>query len=77
MPFGLVNKGLVRKYKFLLSQPLDKIQARKKILDYNYLAKNIDDIDFSYLNMGTFNFPSDFMFVNEDFLDVIHVYIPN
>ena len=77
LPFGLVNKGLVRKYKFLLSQPLDKIQARKTRFNYNDLAKKIDKKDFSYLNMGTFSFPSDFMFVNEDFLDVINDYIPD
>ena len=77
LPFGLVNKGLVRKYKFLLSQPLDKIQARKTKFNYNDLEKKIDKKDFSHLNMSTFDFPSDFMFVNEDFLDVINVYIPN
>ena len=77
LPFGLINKGLVRKYNFLLNQSFDKIQARKTILDYKDLDKKIDEKDFSYLyKTFNFNFPSDFIFVNPDFLDYINNYIP-
>ena len=77
LPFGLINKGLVRKYNFLLNQSFDTIQARKTILDYKDLDKKVDEKDFSYLyKTFNFNFPSDFIFVNPDFLDYINNYIP-
>ena len=72
LPFGLVNKGLCRKYKFLGNEAFDKNQARDKIFNYNDLSKKNVKKNFSHIipNVG-FSFPSDFIFVNKDFLDVV------
>ena len=78
MPFGLINQGLCKKYKFLLNENFDKNEARYKILDYNDLAKNNEKKNFSYINprLGNFYFPSKFIFINKDFMDVICDYVP-
>ena len=72
MPFGLVNQGLCQKYKFLLKENFDKDEARNTQFDYKCLAKNDENRDFSYINPRfEFNFPSQFIFINKDFMDVI------
>ena len=78
MPFGLINKGLCTKYKFLLNEKFDKNEARNKILNYNDLIKKNEDKDFSYIfkDIGDFNFPCQFIFINKDFMDIIRDYVP-
>ena len=76
MPFGLVNQGLCEKYKFLLNENFDKDEARNKKFNYNDLIKNIKDKNFRHINKNfTFGFPSQFMFINKDFMDVICDYV--
>ena len=76
--FGLVNQGLCKKYKFLLNPNFDKNEALKKVFNYNDLVKKNEDKDFSYINKNfEFNFPSQFIFINEDFMDVIREYVPH
>ena len=77
-PFGLVNKELVLKYPFLLNETFDKNEARKKIFNYKDLVEKIIDKEFTIGNKPhSFGFPSDFIFVNQDFFDVINNFIPN
>ena len=77
LPFGLVNKGICQKYKFLSNKNFDRNEARKKEFNYKHLVKKIEDRDFKYINGNFFfHFPSNFMFVNQDFLEVISSYIP-
>ena len=77
MPFGLINQGLCKKYKFLLNEQFDKNEAKNKILDYNDLAKKNEDKDFSYINVKfEFSFPSNFIFINKDFMDLIREFVP-
>ena len=76
MLFGLVNKGLLKKYKFLSKEVFDGNEARNKIFDYKDLSKKIEDKKFKHINSKfDFSFPSNFMFVNKDFLDVIQDFI--
>ena len=76
MLFGLVNKGLLKKYKFLSKEEFDGNEARNKIFDYKDLAEIIEDKKFKHINPRfSFGFPSNFMFVNKDFLDVIQDFI--
>ena len=76
MPFGLVNQGLCKKYKFLLNPNFDKDEARNTQFDYKDLVKKLEDRDFRYINKRfSFSFPSQFMFINKDFMDVILYYI--
>ena len=77
MPFGLINQGLCRKYQFLLNEKFDKNIAKNKILKYNDLEEETDEKDFSYINKDfEFTFPSNFIFINKDFMDVIRDYVP-
>ena len=76
MLFGLVNKGLLKKYKFLSKEVFDGNEARNKIFDYKDLAEKTEDKKFKHINPKfSFGFPSNFMFVNKDFLDVIQDFI--
>ena len=76
-PFGLVNQGLCKKYKFLLNPNFDRNEALKKVFNYNDLVKKIEDKDFSYINANfSFNFPSQFIFINKEFMDLIRDNVP-
>ena len=78
VPFGLINQGLCNKYKFLLNENFDKNEARNKIFEYKDLIKINKDKDYSYIHKDfRFCFPSNFIFVNKDILDVIQDYIPD
>ena len=77
MPFGLINQGLCKKYKFLLNKNFDKNEAGNKILNYNDLKKKNEDKDFTYLVPKlTFYFPSDFIFINKDIMETIRDNVP-
>ena len=76
-PFGLVNQGLCKKYKFLLNENFDRNEAIKKVFDYKDLVKKDEDKNFFYINPKfSFNFPSQFIFINKDFMDVIRGNVP-
>ena len=76
MPFGLINQGLCKKYKFLLNPNFDKDEARNTQFDYKDLVKKNEDRNFKYINKNfDFVFPSQFMFINKDFMDVIRDYV--
>ena len=76
-PFGLVNQGLCKKYKFLLNENFDRNEAIKKVFDYKDLVKKDEDKNFFYINKNfSFTFPSQFIFINKDFMDVIRGNVP-
>ena len=76
MPFGLVNQGLCKKYKFLLNPNFDRNEARNTKFDYNDLREKTEDKDFTYINPRFgFSFPSQFIFINKDFMDIIRDYV--
>ena len=51
-------------------------EARIKKFDYKHLIKINENKDFTNINKRfDFCFPSNFMFINQDFLDVINDYI--
>ena len=76
-PFGLVNQGLCKKYKFLLNPNFDRNEALKKVFNYNDLVEKNEDKDFSYINANfSFNFPSQFIFINKEFMDLIRDNVP-
>jgi len=76
LPFGLINHSLCEKYKFLLNEKFDKNEARNNIFEYKDLFKKNIEKNFEYINKKfCFAFPSNFIFVNKDFLDVIYDYI--
>ena len=76
MPFALVNKGLCKKYKFLGKDVFDINEAKNKIFDYKDLVKKTVDKNFQIIDKKfNFGFPSNFIFINQDFLYVINSYI--
>ena len=76
--FGLVNQGLFKKYKFLSNENFDKNEARKTKFDYKDLIKKNVDKKFRYINKKfDFFFPTNFIFIYEDFMSVIRDYVDN
>ena len=76
LPFGLINHDIIKKYKFLSNKNFDSNEARIKKFDYKHLIKINENKDFTNINKRfDFCFPSNFMFINQDFLDVINDYI--
>ena len=75
-PFALVNQGICNKYKFLLKEKFDQKEARVTVFNYNDLIKkNVDkNYRINKQKLG-FSFPSNFLFINEDMLEVIAAYI--
>ena len=74
--FGLVNQGLFKKYKFLSNENFDKNEARKTKFDYKDLIKKNFDLDFRYIHKEfKFFFPTNFIFIYEDFMSVIRDYV--
>ena len=74
--FGLVNQGLIKKYKFLSNENFDKNEAKKTKFDYKDLIIEKTDKDFSYIHKDfIFYFPSNFIFIYEDFMTVIRDYV--
>ena len=74
--FGLVNQGLFKKYKFLSNENFDKNEARKTKFDYKDLIQKIVGKDFRYINKKfDFSFPTNFIFIYEDFMSVIRDYV--
>ena len=74
--FGLINKGLCKKYPYLLKNSFDY----KETLNYNFNNKDIphsyQDKFFTYINKTfSFTFPNNFIFINEDFISVIQTYM--
>ena len=75
-PFALVNQGICNKYNFLLKEKFDKIEARNSIFNYKDLIEKTVERDFKINNQKFgFYFPSNFIFINKDILEVIAAYI--
>ena len=74
--YGLLNKGICKKYPFLLNKNFDSKTARDKIFNYKDLITKIEAKDFSYINkLFEFDFPADFIFISNDFLEVVFGYV--
>ena len=74
--FGLVNQGIFKKYKFLSNENFDKNEARKTKFNYKDLIKKNEKKDFKYIHEEFyFSFPSNFIFIYEDFMSVIRDYV--
>ena len=74
--FGLINQNLCKKYKFLLNPIFNKEEAKKYIFDNKDLIKHNEHKEFDYIVEGEgFSFPTNFIFVYKDFMDVIKNYV--
>ena len=76
--FGLVNKEILKKYKFLSNENINKKEARKTKFDYKYLIEKDEKKDFKYIHKNfEFYFPWNFIFVYKDFMSIILDYVDN
>ena len=75
-PFALINQGICNKYKFLLKEEFDQNEARKTIFNYKDLIKKTVEKNYKINNQKLcFSFPSNFLFINKDIMEVIASYI--
>ena len=59
-----------------MKENFDKDEARNTQFDYKDLVKKNEDRNFKYINKNfDFVFPSQFMLINKDFMDVICDYV--
>ena len=70
------NKNLLEKYPFLKNKKFDSDAAKNVVFQYKDLIKKIEERNFYYIDKRFgFNFPENFIFINQDFMDVIFGYI--
>ena len=74
--YALVSQAICNKHKFLLKNEFDKNEARKEVLNYNDLIEKTVYKSYKINNKKiSFDFPSNFIFINKDILEVIAAYI--
>ena len=73
---GLINTEWYKDFLQFLWKPKSKSnnKLKEKLFNYDYIHPKNDDRDYSYIEIGGFNFPSDFVFVTERFMDLISDY---
>ena len=75
-PYRLLNKDLCVKYPFLVNKKFDPEIARNKVFNYKDLINKTEERNFFNINKRFgFRFPENFIFINEDFLDVIFGFV--
>ena len=76
MPYCLISHYILEKFPFLLNEYFDSNCLKGINFDNKYLIKKIEEKDFRYINERfAFSFPSNFIFINEDFMIVIRNYV--
>ena len=74
--YGLINTDWYKDYLHFLWKAKSKSNNKLKenLFKYKYIHPKNDDRDYSYTEIGGFNFPSDFVFVTEKFMNLISDY---
>ena len=74
--YGLINTDWYKDYLQFLWKPKNESnnKLKQKLFRYKYLHPKNDDRDYSYSEIGGYNFPSDFVFVTEKFMNLISDY---
>ena len=74
--YGLINTEWYKDYFQFLWKPKSNsnYKLKQKLFKYKYFHPKNDDRDYSYSEIGGFNFPSDFVFATEKFMDLISDY---
>jgi len=78
--YGLINTQWYKDYiPFIMNSKLESnYKYKERLFKYKYLHPKNDERDYSYLDgIGAFNFPSDFIFVTENFMSLISDNFPN
>ena len=76
MPYCLISHYILEKFPFLLNEYFDSNSLKGINFDNKYLIRKDEKKDFSHINERFgFVFPSNFIFINEDFMIVIRNYV--
>ena len=71
--YGLINKNICKNYPYLLKDTFDFNLTMKYNFNYKDLPHSNEDKDFKIIHPKfSFNFPINFIFINEDFMYVLH-----
>ena len=74
--YNLINKNILKKYPFLKNKKFDSETAKHIVFQYKDLIKRSEERNFFYIDKKfVFSFPENFIFINQDFMDVIFEYI--
>jgi len=74
--YNLINKNLLEKYPFLKNKKFDSDAAKNIVFHYKDLINKSEERNFYKIDKRFgFNFPENFIFINQDFMDVIFEYI--
>ena len=75
--YGLVNTNWYKDYLHFLKKPSKESNdnIEEKLFKNSRLHPEQDKRDYSFINRGTFTFPSNFVFVTENFVNLISNYI--
>ncbi len=70
--YFLIDQNICKKYPFLLNYPIDLKLSKNQIFDFNDLNEKMETIDCSHIEKNfMFEFPSNFIFINKDFMKII------
>ena len=74
--YGYINSEWYKDYFQFLWKPKNESnnKLKEKLFKYKYIHPKNDDRDYSYTEIGGFNFPCDFVFVTERFMNLISDY---
>ena len=71
--FFLISQSICKKYPSLLNYPFNPDKSKNQIFDFKDLTEKTEQRDCSYLEKDLiFDVPSDFIFINKDFMESIH-----
>ena len=73
--YGLINTVWYKDYLHFLKKPNKDSNYEKKLFKYELLHPKNDKRDYTYIGRSTFSFPSDFVFVTQNFVNLISKYI--
>ena len=71
--YGFINTDWYKDYLYFLKKP-NKI-LKEKLFKYSRIHPKNDKRDYTFFGIGIFSFPSDFVFVTENFVNLISKYI--
>ena len=74
--YNIINKNVLKKYPFLKNKKFDEETAKNIVFQYKDLIYELEERNFLKIDKRfSFNFPENFIFINQDFMEVIFEYI--
>ena len=74
--YNIINKNVLKKYPFLKNKKFDEETAKNIVFQYKDLIYEREERNFFKIDKKFgFTFPENFIFINQDFMEVIFEYI--